>query len=272
MRDLADLTRQLPALLHDLLARLAGLASGSIGLSFDPAALTNAMLAQARASLMTGATLSFAAYGLAALVGGVLVAVLLAYFLISGKQIAAGILWLIPPEYRREASIVAAQIVPLLRRYFTGLLVIVTYTSVVAWCGFGLVFHVPRAVLLALVVGIFELVPIIGPTASAGLVALTAMQQTSTVALVGLVGFTVALRISIDQLVGPLVLGRAARLHPVVVMFAFLSGAVLFGVVGLLLAVPVAASIKIILTVYYSEPIAQESAPAADAQRRSVRG
>jgi predicted PurR-regulated permease PerM len=74
-------------------------------------------------------------------------------------------------------------------------------------------------------------------------------------AVAGLAGFAIALRLSIDQIVGPLVLGRAAQLHPVVIIFSFLSGAVLFGIIGLLLAVPVAASIKIVLGVYYAEPV-----------------
>jgi predicted PurR-regulated permease PerM len=51
------------------------------------------------------------------------------------------------------------------------------------------------------------------------------------------------------------VLGRAAQLHPVVIIFSFFSGAALFGIIGLLLAVPVAAAIKIILGVYYAEPV-----------------
>jgi predicted PurR-regulated permease PerM len=68
--------------------------------------------------------------------------------------------------------------------------------------------------------------------------------------------FAVGLRLSIDNLVGPLVLGKAARLHPVVVIMAFVCGAMLFGVVGLLLAVPVAVCIKLTLEHYYAEPVA----------------
>ncbi|HEV2549021.1 MAG TPA: AI-2E family transporter [Stellaceae bacterium] len=78
-----------------------------------------------------------------------------------------------------------------------------------------------------------------------------------------LTGILAVLRVSIDQLVGPLVLGRMARLHPVVIIFAFLSGAVLFGVIGLLLAVPVAASIKIVLTTYCAEPADESRARRA---------
>ncbi len=63
--------------------------------------------------------------------------------------------------------------------------------------------------------------------------------------------FYIALRLSIDQVVGPLVLGRAVELHPVVIIFAFLAGGVLFGALGVLLAVPFAAAIKTVLSVYY---------------------
>jgi predicted PurR-regulated permease PerM len=50
------------------------------------------------------------------------------------------------------------------------------------------------------------------------------------------------------------VLGRAARLHPTVVMFAFLAGGLFLGVAGVILAVPVAASVKVVLDHYYSQP------------------
>ncbi|MGH7089462.1 MAG: AI-2E family transporter, partial [Stellaceae bacterium] len=157
-----------------------------------------------------------------------------------------------------EVRVVAGKILPVLWRYFLGLAVIVVYTSSVAGIGFGLVFHLPQATLLAVVVGLFELVPIIGPAATIAIVTLTAVQQAGLFAMVGLIVFAVALRLSIDELVGPLVLGQAARVHPIVVIFAFLSGAILFGIIGLILAIPVAASIKIILGTYYAEPVLDE--------------
>jgi predicted PurR-regulated permease PerM len=65
--------------------------------------------------------------------------------------------------------------------------------------------------------------------------------------------YATALRISIDQLFGPLALGAAARLQPVLVIFCFLSGAFLFGVVGVIMAVPVALIVKITLALLYDE-------------------
>jgi hypothetical protein len=70
-----------------------------------------------------------------------------------------------------------------------------------------------------------------------------------------LFGFAIALRLSIDNIVEPIVLGEAARLHPVVVIISCVCGAILFGVVGLLIAVPMAVCIKVTLRQYYAEPI-----------------
>ena len=54
-----------------------------------------------------------------------------------------------------------------------------------------------------------------------------------------------------DQLLYPRVVGGSVGLHPVVSIFALLSGATLFGIVGMILAVPVAASIQILLTYFF---------------------
>ena len=198
------------------------------------------------------------AIGLAAsgIFGASLTLVLLPYFMISGPRLASGTIWLLPPEHRGSVEDLLPKIVPILRRYLIGLAVVVSYTSTVAWIGFGPVFHLPDAVLLAFTVGVLELVPVIGPFVSAALVGIIALQQTGIAAAALLFGFAIALRLSIDNLVGPLVLGEAARIHPVVVIISFVCGAILFGVVGLLIAVPVAVCIKITLEHYYAEAVA----------------
>jgi predicted PurR-regulated permease PerM len=143
-----------------------------------------------------------------------------------------------------------------LRRYLIGICVVVFYTVLVAWIGFGPIFLLPNAVLLSLIVGILELIPVIGPFASATIVGLVAVQQSGIWAAAFLFGFAIALRLSIDNVVGPIVLGEAAQIHPVVVIMSFVCGAILFGVVGLVVAVPVAVCIKVTLEQYYPEPIA----------------
>ncbi|HLH96792.1 MAG TPA: AI-2E family transporter [Xanthobacteraceae bacterium] len=255
IEDLADVIQQLPRLLRRLIGELLSVFSGLIRQPIDPDALTKEIMS-ALSNVFGGAeAMKLAGYGIAAIFGMILMFVLLIYFLISGRRVAAGVLWLVPPEYRTGVARITAKIQPMLWRYFVGLIVVISYTSSVAAIGFVLVFHIPHAPVLSVAVGFLELIPVVGPAVSMGLVCLIAIRQVGVLAVAGLAGFAIALRLSIDQIVGPLVLGRAAQLHPVVIIFSFLSGAVLFGIIGLLLAVPVAASIKIVLGVYYAEPV-----------------
>jgi predicted PurR-regulated permease PerM len=103
--------------------------------------------------------------------------VLMPYFMISAPRLSAGAIWRLPPGRRRSVEDLLPKIVPVLRRYLIGICVVVFYTPVVAWIGFGPVFHLPNAVLLALTVGVLELIPVIGPFASATIVGLVAIQQ-----------------------------------------------------------------------------------------------
>lgn len=271
VRDVSDVTRQFPQTLHSLVVQLAEMAKRATGASLDTNAVTNDILGQMRALLATGVALSIISHGMAAIFGIILALVLLVYFLASGKAIAAGVFWLVPPEYRNEVKSVSAKILPLLRRYFAGLFFVVLYAFSIAWIGFGPALHLQHAPLLAGVVGVLELIPIIGPAVAIGIIGITAIQQTSMFAIAGLAVLALGLRLSTDQIIGPLVLGTVVRVHPVVIIFAFLSGAILFGIIGLVLAVPVAASIKIVLMTYYSEPLTDNGATATSSRPSSLR-
>jgi len=59
--------------------------------------------------------------------------VLLFWFLVSGPQIVAGLVRMLPPRHRPAAWDIAEKIRPMLFHYFFGLFVIVIYTTVVAW-------------------------------------------------------------------------------------------------------------------------------------------
>jgi len=205
--------------------------------------------------IAAGSIVEIGKLGFGALFGLVLTLVLTPYFMISGPRLAAGSIWLIPPERRKSVTELLPKIIPALRRYLIGIFLVVVYTSVIAWIGFGPVFALPGAVLLAVTVGILEIIPVVGPISAAALVGIVAAQQATLAAAAFLIAFVLALRLSIDNIIGPIVLGQAARLHPVVVIAGFVCGAALFGVVGLLLAVPAAVCIKITLEHYYAEPI-----------------
>ncbi len=254
---MAGALRDVPGLFHRLLVELFG------GEEFDLAGKhyqAGALAAQMAQAVLGGLGdprqwVQLAFLGIAGISALILVAVLLYYFLASGPELAAGALWLVPPEYRAEAAEVAARLDPMLRRYIVGMFGIVVAGTLIAWPALALVLRLPFAFLLALLTGILELVPVVGPAASAGIVGLLAIERNGLWAAVAFAAYVTVFRIVIDRLIGPVILGAAVRLHPVVVIFVFLAGWLVLGFVGVVLAVPAAAAVKIALDYYYSHPM-----------------
>ncbi|MBV8753394.1 MAG: AI-2E family transporter [Hyphomicrobiales bacterium] len=200
--------------------------------------------------LATLATASFAT-----MFGMILTLVLLFYFLFSGPVVARGLLALMPPGQRPLIQHVATQVNPVLRRYFIGVIVVVAYASTAAYVGLGFFLGIPHAVFLALLTGLLEMIPVIGPIAAAVIAGLVAVRYATGIGpIIAYAVYATALRLSIDQLFGPIVLGSAARVHPVVIIFCFLAGGVLFGIVGIILAVPAALVVRTTLAILYDEP------------------
>lgn len=198
-----------------------------------------------------------AGYGLAAIMGTFLTAALLCYFLLTGPSVGRGLLWTVPPNRRAMVAHIAAQLDPLLKRYFIGMLAIVIYAIVASYIGLGVVLGIGHAPLLAVLTGILETVPIVGTTLAAVIAGLVSLHTaTGFTSILAFTVYAIVLRLSIDQIVGPLVLGGAAHVHPVVVIFSFFAGAILFGVPGVILAVPAALAAKITLATLYGEDAA----------------
>jgi predicted PurR-regulated permease PerM len=190
----------------------------------------------------------------ATMIGAILTVVLLFYFLFSGPAIVRGLVMLAPPGQRPLIRHVAAQVDPVLRRYFIGVIIVVVYASTAAYLGLGLVLGLPHAVLLALMTGLLEVIPMAGPYAAAVIAGLVAVRYANGIGpIIAYAIYATALRLSIDQLLAPIVLGTAARLHPAVVIFCLLAGGALFGIVGVILAVPAALVVRTTLAILYDE-------------------
>lgn len=259
IHDLSGVAGKLPSMIQGGVRAIAGQDGVDLfGRHYTPEKVSGVVMAGAARVVSAAQVVLAVKIGAGALAGVVLTFVLIPYFLVSGPRLAEGAIWLIPPERRHSVREMLPKLVPMLRRYVAGLIGVVIYTAVAAYVGLGVIFHVPAAPLLAVAVGFLELIPVIGPITSMALIGLSAA-QIGTFSAIFLMGYALALRLSIDNLIGPFLLGKAVTVHPVVVIFGFVVGAVMFGVIGLLLAVPTAASIKLILSHYYAEPIAPEA-------------
>jgi len=194
----------------------------------------------------------------------------------------------LPREHRAEFLHVLRDTNVMLGRYIRGQLILVTLMSTVTIIGLTIL-NVPYSVLLGLMTGVLETIPFVGPITAGAIACLVALGHEnpfgwSQLAYVGVVAimYTV-LRHTEDYLVIPTVIGRAVRLHPAVVIFALLTGGVTFGLLGIVLAVPVAATLRLVL-IYVrakladedpfaplTEELAEATAPAAEPTETRVR-
>lgn len=260
------LLRELGRVLGDFEGTIRGLASRLIGdqkisifsQPMDANDLARMVTSDIRGTLGRPGTLALIAGGaFASMFGSTLTIILVLYFLISGPTIARGLLQLMPPQQRPLILHLWSLLDPVLKRYFVGVLLVVIYATAAAYIGLGFFLRLPHAEFLALLTGVMELIPVLGPFAAALIAGLVAAQQaTGLAAILGYALYATALRLSIDQFFGPLVLGTAARVHPIVVIFGFLVGGYLFGIIGVVLALPVAIAVRTTLRYLYDEPAA----------------
>ncbi len=158
----------------------------------------------------------------------------------------------IPAGQRRDLIPLLGEVNELLGRYVRGQLILIGIMWTVTTVGLT-VLGVPYSLLLGFMTGILETIPIVGPITAGAVASLVALGHPnpfgwSQIAYVGVVVvmYTI-LRHSEDYFVIPLVIGRIVRLHPAVVIFALLSGGAIFGLLGILLAVPAAATLRLVL-------------------------
>lgn len=104
----------------------------------------------------------------------------------------------------------------------------------------------PYALLFACVVAVFNIVPYLGPFLGAA-PALVVAATISVKMVLYVVLVNTACQILEGNVISPQVVGRSLKMHPLLIMFALLVGGELAGVVGLILAVPVFAVIKVIV-------------------------
>lgn len=133
-----------------------------------------------------------------------------------------------------------------LAAYIRAQLTACLFIGVVCAIGFTLL-GLPSPLVLGVIAGIFEFVPLVGPLMVAVVAAILAILHAGPFSALMVFLFLVVLRIVQDYVVYPRLIGQGIHLHPLAVIIALLSGAELAGVAGIFLAIPVVA----ILTVSY---------------------
>ncbi|MGV9541253.1 AI-2E family transporter [Nocardia beijingensis] len=175
----------------------------------------------------------------------IIVAVLTAYFMANFTRVRASVYRLFPRSRRPRAILIGDEIFAKVGGYILGNLVISLITAVLTgiWLLF---FDVPYPLLLAVLVAVLDLIPIVGSTLAGVIVALVALTVSLPVAVATVV-FFIALRLVEDYVLVPRIIGRAVHVPALVTVVAVLLGGALLGIIGALLAIPVAAAVLLIM-------------------------
>jgi len=195
------------------------------------------------------------------------------YFALSMPAMKRWLVRLLRPRHREDFLHLVGESTDLMANFIVGNLVISVIAGVVTWVGLTLI-GVPYALALAAWVAITDLIPVLGALLGALGVAAVAFMQSPETLIWSLLLLIVYQQVE-NFLIAPRVMNRAVDLSPATVIIALMVGGSLAGLVGALLALPLAALIKIVIQDYVvQERIDQVRSEVANGEsiaRRSKR-
>ncbi|MNI00444.1 AI-2 transport protein TqsA [compost metagenome] len=170
----------------------------------------------------------------------------LAFYILKDFQlIEKTALAIVPKTHRKETIKLLIDIDTALGNYIRGQLLVCFIIGLLAYVGYWLI-GMPYALLLASIVAIFNIIPYLGPFFGAA----PAILMASTISF-KMVLFVAIVNLSVQILEGnvisPQVVGRSLHMHPLFIIFALLVGGEVAGIIGLILAVPFFAVMKVIV-------------------------
>lgn len=167
------------------------------------------------------------------------------YLALRPKSIDTVIMTFFPKHYHRTVRIYVEKSRLKVGNWILGQMILAFVVGILAYIAF-LVIGVPYSLLLAVIVALFNMVPMLGPILSffpAVLFALTADDPLTTVVYVGIF-YTIIQQLD-GQVLTPLILNRVTGISAIVIVFAVLVGTTFAGVLGAIICVPIVSVISL---------------------------
>ena len=179
-----------------------------------------------------------------ALADSVIVIVLTVYFVVDMPRIRTALYRLVPHTRRPRAILIGDEVFAKVGAYVLGnvLISVITGAATFVWL---IAFGVPYPLLLAIFVAVLDLVPIVGSTIAGVVVAAVALTVSLPICIATIV-FFVAFRFVEDYLLVPRIIGRVVKVPALITVVAVLIGGALLGIVGALVAIPIAAALQLL--------------------------
>lgn len=183
---------------------------------------------------------------------GILVTFVLAfYWTVEGERIKRAAFMTLSMERRENARELIATLEAQLGRYIVGQGLLMVSIAAISLVGY-LVMGLPYALVLALFAGLMEAVPLIGPALGAIPAAAVAYSVSPNLAI-WVVVFTLVVQQVENNVLVPRIMRRSVGVHPLVTLLALTALGTLFGVIGAIVAVPLAAILQLLFFRYVVE-------------------
>jgi predicted PurR-regulated permease PerM len=189
----------------------------------------------------------------ASLVGGVVIGLITAYYMAAQPEpLMHGLLSLFSPDTRPGAAATLGRIRAAWLGWLRGLAISMVLIGVMLYVALGLVVGLPFALVFAVLSACAEVVPYLGALASGIPPVAFALTISPTRAVVVLAIYIVVHQIEAN-VIGPIVMARAVRLHPAVIAIGVVAVGEVFGLLGLIVAVPILSVLTILVNALWVE-------------------
>ncbi len=171
----------------------------------------------------------------------------IAFYLLSDLPGVRGrIHALLPPQAAPEVTLVARKLHAVVGGFVRGQIIVAAIVGTLTAIGLALV-GLPFWALLGVIAGVSDLVPLVGPFVGGVPAVVVALVTRDVMTAVWVVVVMVAIQQVESHVISPLVLHRTVKLHPAAVLLALLAGASLGGILGMLVAAPAVAALKVVV-------------------------
>jgi len=177
-----------------------------------------------------------------------MVFVLAFYISVKKKKVRFFIDSLVPVKYKNFLTDFSGSVQKDVGKWARGLLLLCLFIGVFVYLGL-LILGVKFSLTLAVIAGLTEVIPYLGPFLGAVPAVLIALTQSPTLALFVLILFVVIQQIE-NVLISPYIMHKSVGLDPLLIIIALLVGGKLAGPIGMVLAVPAATIISILIRYY----------------------
>ncbi|GAB2027104.1 AI-2E family transporter [Lactovum odontotermitis] len=197
---------------------------------------------------------------------------ILFYLLRDGQGIPSYVTKFLPTAWRKDIFTLLTKINTQLSSFIRGEVIVALAVMIMFGIGLSAI-GLPYAMVIAIVAGIFNLIPYLGSFLAFVLALVVGIMVSPFMLLKVLIVFVIEQTIE-GRFIQPLVIGSQMKIHPITILFILLTAGSFFGVWGVFLGIPIYATLKVIITHIYTwyrlrSPLFPDEVPEADENEKN---